>query len=286
MITSLGFVEGLGEVKQSDGDFFTNLRELEGKIISPRDEAYARLRTKDTTQIGRHMGRVYGTWTTAGFEYAKSQPPILRLSSKLLNEELAKQAVQANRAGKYFSTETTKEYYESAQIAEKEAKTGIEPEKRSVILLPSRRQFTLSDTQNWEILQAILKDQAKPYFELNGPIIVYPVSPENIYLQDGTLLTQLCFFWLRYKSSFSGGRGLDNDSRAHRVFDKTSEGNLQKTIKLEVQNYTLKTTKPRVSKYTSEELSNYIKIAKEAIAVNLPNSKLEEIVEFLESLRQ
>ena len=213
----LGFVEGLGQVMQSEGDFYALLQDLKGHLMTPREEAYARLATKDST----HIGQTKGIWTTAGFEYARGMMPILNLRSRLLNRTLAKRAIKANSAGRYFSTETTKEYEESA----KEAEGSLDPVDRTVIVLPSRTQFTLSDKENWDIMQAILKDQAKPYFEFNGPIEVYPVLAGDVDSQGGTLLTQLWVGGLDIRRSYfiGDGRGFNLYHVARRLF-KTSKG--------------------------------------------------------------
>ena len=76
--------------------------------------------------------------------------------------------------------------------------------ERDVIVLPSREQFTISDKENWEVYQAVLKDQAKPYFELDGPINVSPVGANTVDAQKGTLLTALWFGDFRYYPGFGG----------------------------------------------------------------------------------
>ena len=97
-------------------------------MISPRDEAYLRLRTRKKENIGES----YGTRTSAGFECIKGENPIIRLSSRLNNQRLAKLAVEANRQGNYFSTNSTKEYEGSLEQVKKDK--GKNPTKRNVIL--------------------------------------------------------------------------------------------------------------------------------------------------------
>ena len=109
-------VKELGEVVQSNGNWLTNVQDSKGRIITPRNEAYARLQT-----IGeKDIGKSYGTRTSAGFEHAKEQFPLVRLRSQLLNKSLAEKAVAANNNGNYFSTQTTKEYEQSLEEAEEE----------------------------------------------------------------------------------------------------------------------------------------------------------------------
>jgi len=196
-------VEGLGKIVEATGDFYTGLNQLKasGAVpISPRDEAYARLRTRGKEDIGRS----YGTRTSAGFEHVRGESPILRLDSRLLVPELAKLAVSANANGVYFCTDSTREYEESFAQAQEDANKP--PAERNVIILPSRKYFVISDRENREIYETIFKDQAESYFELNGPINVYPV-PTNSKIVDnksGTTLTQMWFRCLVDASGLGG----------------------------------------------------------------------------------
>ena len=229
----LANIKDLGIILEACNEFDKGLNLLksnEARLISPRDEAYARLQTKGKENLGKE----YGTWTTAGFEYIKGELPILRLNSRLLNPNLAKQAVEANRNGNYFSTDSTKEYELSLKQAQKDK--NKDPMDRSVIILPSRNNFRISCKENKEISEAILKDQAEPYFELNnGPITVYPVSSETVDKQNGTILTQLWFGNLVSGSAFDGYRFLVISNRVRGVrleheTQKISEGYTTKQI--------------------------------------------------------
>src|SRR3989338_7130359 len=151
---SLANVKGLGEVVEVAGDFYNELQALRqgrAKLISPRNEAYARIETAGKEAIGK----TYGTRTTAGLEYAKGQLPLFRLNSRLMNQELAKMAVEANSAGRYFSTESTREYKESLKQAEKDKSKA--PAERNVIVLPSRDNFSVTSQKNFEVLEFALK---------------------------------------------------------------------------------------------------------------------------------
>lgn len=262
---TLANIKGLGKIVQENKDFYSNLLELKeakAELITPRDEAYARVQTKGKEDIGKY----YGTWTTAGLEYAKKELPILRLESRLLDLELAKQAVEANRNDNYFSTGSTKEYEESLKQAEKDK--NKEPIERKVIILPSRDNFTIDDTQNWEVLEAVLKDQAKPYFELNGPLIVYLINKDTVDRQKRTLLTQMVFLSFDLRSDFYGHyRDLVNDSGARGVRKESAEGTSQKVLP-----------------YTKKELEKYLNIVQDVRKGKLPNSKLEEVLDFFKEL--
>ena len=217
----IAYVKGLGEVVETAADFYSELKELKlggARLISPRDEAYARLQTRGKEDIGKDCG----TRTRAGFEHAKEQLPILRLNSRLLNPALAKKAVKSNRANAYFHTETTEEYEQSLKQAEKDM--SKEPSKRSAVVLPSRDNFTMSDKENWEVLEAVLKDQAEPYFKFNGPITVYPVDKKVVDAQDGTIETALWFWSLGNRSDFIGYYGDLGDADRARGVRKSAEG--------------------------------------------------------------
>jgi hypothetical protein len=225
-------VNGLGKLVEATGDFHDELRQLKSagaKLISPRDEAYARLQTRGKENIGYS-----GTRTSAGFESTKGKYPLFRADSRLNNPSLAKLAVKwvtfpslfkvssrffiKERPGvksiDYFHTPSTREYEESAAIAGNEARKGLEPQDRSVIVLPSRETFTMDDKQNWDIYQFALKDQAKPYFEFNGPITIFLYSAKTVDDLDGTLLTQLWFDELADKSDFDGN-GVNLYAKSH-----------------------------------------------------------------------
>ena len=111
-----------------------------------------------------------------------------------------------------------------------------DPMDRSVIILPSRNNFRISCKENKEISEAILKDQAEPYFELNnGPITVYPVSSETVDKQNGTILTQLWFGNLVSGSAFDGYRFLVIGNRVRGVrleheTQKISESSLDSKV--------------------------------------------------------
>lgn len=281
---TLASIEGLGKIVEVVGAFDVKLQELEQAaeeagvklktpVITPRDEAYARIKTKDAKQIGRN----YGTWTTSGFEYAKGELPVLTRESRLLNLGLAEQAVIANRNEEYFHTNTTQEYDEARKIADKEIKQGKKPNERTVLVLPSRENFRITPKENWHVLEFLLQDQAKPYFDLHeihsrkSSIPVCLVDKDTVDAQTGTLMTVLWF------SSLDGWSGLDGDyrdllygdGRARGVFEKTSEAGSRprKTPKIKLP-YT-----QRESPYTQREVVAQLK-------------RLEEIAEFLERLKQ
>ena len=105
----------------------------------------------------------------------------------------------------------------------------------SVIILPVGTEFTISDRENRELLEAIFKDQAGPYFALNGPIRVYldfdHVSSHNGNNHNqGTLLTQMGIGVLDSCSPISGSRHLGLGYKLRGVLeageDSTSQNKL------------------------------------------------------------
>ena len=217
MIKTIANVKGLGKIVKVCSNLYNELQELKqarAGLISPRDEAYARIQTKGKENIGKS----YGTWTSAGLEYMKREFPLLNLQSRLLNPQLAKAAVEVNRAERYFSTNDTKAYETSFKQAEKDK--NKKPSERKVIILPSRNNFEMAPKKNWETAQGLLQDQAEEYFELNNefPMAMYLVEPEIVDKQKGTMLIQLWFRNLDNRSGFDGyNRGLDGDCRARGV---------------------------------------------------------------------
>jgi len=269
----LANIKDLGIILEARNNFYKELNQLKenrASLISPRDEAYARLQTRGKENIGKE----YGTWTTAGLEYVKGELPILRLNSRLLNPNLAKQAVEANRNSDYFSTDSTKEYELSRKQAEKDK--NKDPMDRSVIILPSRDNFKISYKENKESSKAILKDQAEPYFELNnGPITVYPASTKIVDNQNGTILTQLWFRSLGFGSGFGGlGRNLNyvGGVRGVRLEREASQKNIDRLP------------------YTQRDLNRNLRILNEIKQGNVKisdlESKLGAVEGFLQNLKR
>ena len=203
-------IEGLGKIYRADAPFDIARQSLNSErinLIIPRDLAYARQKVSKS-----HSLNTNGSYTRAGFAYAKEEPVLLALNSPLSrNMRLARQATEANRQGKYFSTDDLEIYEKLAQQAEQEQKEGKPPEKTNVLILPSRDSFNISRNENWEVLQGVLKDQAKSYFNFNArdKIRTYLVDKSVVDSQDGTVLTQLWLCNLGVNSDLSGdGRNL------------------------------------------------------------------------------
>ena len=206
MIKTLANVKGLGEVVEVSGALYSELQQLKeakARLISPRDEAFARIETagrgkKDRSKILKIYGlHVPGTRTISGFEYIKGELPIFTAKSRIFeNTEKLETAIDAKKA--YFDIRTTMGYRSLLEQAEEDKEK--EPEKRQVIVLPSRKDFEISPTENWEVLQTILGDQAEAYFDLHKrvhgvlkPIPVHLAYKDRVDSQNGTLLSCLYF---------------------------------------------------------------------------------------------
>jgi len=272
MARTLATVKGLGIVKQAEGNFHEVLQELgRNHLTTSRDEAYARLQTRGAEEIGQSQG----TWTRTGFEYSKGQLPIVRVAnSRLLNKQLAKRAVQANSNGQYFNTDSTAEYEQSLKLAEEDKDKN--PAKRRVIVLPSRQNFTLDSGED-EVLQAVLKDQAKPYFEMNGPMKVYLVNPSTVDAQDGTLMTQLWFGRTDGRSGLYGGNWNLYYGRTRGVFKSAEGASTQKhqTPKL-----------PYTQRQLKAQLKRLGRLSEGQVKVSDLESEVAKLAEFLELLKQ
>ena len=202
-------VRGVGEVVEVYCGFYKGLiafEEAGAHLITPRQE----VKTRIATASNKHIGRDSGTWTTAGFEYAKGSPVLLRLNSHLMNKRLAKQVVEANGERRYFSTKDTKLYDTSAKQAEQDKNEA--PEERNVLILPSRTDFQIApnNSSSFDVLKFLLRDSklAGEYFEFNGsnPISVHLAEPNIVDAQTGTLMTQMWFYRIAdvFRSNLSG----------------------------------------------------------------------------------
>jgi hypothetical protein len=273
---SLARVKGIGEVVEANTDFYNGLVAL-GKagahLITPRYEAKVRIATAGKKNIGRNCG----TWTTAGFEYAKENLVLLRLQSRLMDLQLAKQAVEANRQSKYFSSDA-QFYEESAKQAEKDK--SEEPRKRKVLILPSRTTFQITPKKNMEVLEFLLRDSklAKKYFEFNGsnPITTYLIDPNTVDAKNGTLMTQLWLYGLVVGSRsclLGSGMYLDGGDGVRGVLPLTGEASSQKNSVYNLP-------------YNKKQIDKYAQLVQGVRKGTLPASKLEQVAEFLTKLKQ
>ena len=192
--------------------------------ISVKDLALARMEKGKSHSLSQN-----GSYIREGVLYFQDAQPILALNSPLLDLGLAKQAVQANREGRYFSTQDGKMYEKFAKLAEQGK--NQEPEKRKAFYLPKANcTLTKEDADFNNILRSLFKGEkaVDNYLEFNGQgIPLYVVDPSTVKAQKGTLLTQLWFGDLGYRSVLNGDRDLYCGSGVRGVPD-SAEGTAAK----------------------------------------------------------
>ena len=266
----------------------------EGKEIwrfdAPFDKALVALREKGVeqptamhelanarTQFGLdHSLNKNGSYCLHGFVYAKGvEPIIVRISPLVSDRELAEQAVEANRNGRYFAT-PTKELYDRFR-AQAEKDKGNSPLERREIILPSRKNFQI---QPGEETFEFLFEGGKEYLSHIGrsKLTVYLVNPSTIDSQEGTLATQS---WLHRIDNDSGVDGDDwnlsyyDAVRGVRIAEGDSgEASAQKISNEEVEART----------YTTRQIETYRNILQGVRKGDLPASKLEQLIPIIESL--
>lgn len=156
-----------------------------------------------------------GSYTAHGISYVKGAQPLFVRDGILANDlELAKNATQANRDRKYFTTEGKDNYESSLAIAGEDK--GKSPIERRVLILPSRNNFQMSMTENAETFEGVLGNSREKYLQHadRKNIMFYLVNPSTVDSQDGELLTQA---WFRSRDSGSYVNGNYGDLRCGRV---------------------------------------------------------------------
>jgi len=238
--------------------------------ISVKDLALARMEKGKSHSLSQN-----GSYIREGVLYFQDAQPILALNSPLLDLGLAKQAVQANREGRYFSTQDGKMYEKFAKLAEQGK--NQEPEKRKAFYLPKANcTLTKEDADFNNILRSLFKGEkaVDNYLEFNGQgIPLYVVDPSTVKAQKGTLLTQLWFRDLDSGSGLDGSGYLYDDDGVRGVLRDSERA-------------TASEVKPTKMPYTPSQLTQMSKLIQGVRAGNLPASRLEKVAEFLGRLKQ
>ncbi len=206
MISKQLYVKSLGNLVQSDGNLSTNVKDLAGRLISIRYEAYARIHTSGKEDIGNSEG----TRVSMLVYYLKGENPVLQKQSRF-SSKLARLLVEANSQNKYFSTGLEKEYEKARKSADKQAQDEIAPEKRNAIVCPSRDVFEMSPNNNLECLSFVFEDLAQKYHQKNNASIkFYPISKDVVDGKNPNLLTNINGTIVNYLwfGSLGGGSGL------------------------------------------------------------------------------
>ena len=202
--------------------------------ISVSDLARARIEKGQSHSLSQN-----GSYTREGVLYFQDAHPILALNSPLLDLRLAKQAVQANREGRYFSTQDGKMYEKFAKLAEQGK--SQEPEQRKAFYLPKANcTLTKEDADFNGILRSLFKGEkaVDDYLQFNGQDIpLYVVGQDVVKAQKGTLLTQMWFRSLGCRSELVGySRYLDYGDRVRGVLRDSERANASETKKVLVYN--------------------------------------------------
>ena len=283
MISKRTNVKGLGIVAQSDGNLYTNAKDLKGRIISIEDEARARIQTAGKENIGE----TEGTRAAVELTYIKNDIPVAVKYDKL-SQTIAKRAVEANSKNKYLCTNSTERYDINRKIADKEEKSGIPDIERTAIVLP-RDDFNMSPLENSSQFNFFFEDMAEEegknsYFNLNKkvPVHVYLINKsitdgkkgsdvlENL---NGTIIVPYMWFGGLDARSELGGVGrlagdCGNGARGVLGAPKASQKISQ------------------VLPYNPKQIDKYLQLVQEVKAGNKPNSRLGKLEEFLASLKQ
>ena len=227
-----------------------------------------------------------GAYASTTLDYAKDNHVLLvKEGPELLQLENAERAVQLHRDNKEYPI-TQDTYNSHLKQAEKESKTKKAPEKRSILILPERENFTISSENHFDVLRFLAEDpnQAEKYLrrlsekDINK-ITFYLRNKNYVDKQEVPFQDQL---WLHSLDSGSGlfgyGRYLNYDYvRVFGVFKKTGEASSQK---IEGSKQKL----PYSSKEAIEMYKLVEKIRKGDIRISDLESKLSQVSDFLENL--
>lgn len=236
-------------------------------LIPMRRLANARMQVDKTHSLNSD-----GSYTQEGFVYAKNAEPVIaRISPLVVDRDLARQAVEANSAGNYFSTEN-RNLYDKIR-AEAEADKDKAPSKMRAIILPSRKAFQISPTQNGKQFKFLIGDKNYLIHAERESLTVYPVDSSTVDLQDGTLLVQA---WLRSLPSDSdvdgNSRNLDCDDRVRGVF-VAGEASAPKISE-----------EPEVKVYTPAQVEKFKSILQGVRTGEIKASELEKLLPIVEAL--
>ncbi|MEN9626041.1 MAG: hypothetical protein RL557_369 [archaeon] len=276
-VTFLETVKGLGDVYIARAPFDKQFPALQEKgiphFISVRDDSYLRLQ-------GNYQS---GTRTCHAPICAKDSSVIVaRISPAFENLEMARQMVNAHKILQYPVFSGRKIYGQWEKIAKKEK--NKRPEERTAHVLSERGDYALH--KDSDDAKFFFQDQRKRYFKekvSSDSIQVYQIDPQVVDAQKGTIVNYTWFGSVGYGSDLGfRGRGLDCDIEALGVLTPKASAVL-KPAKLVRKNFSPEEMKVP---YTQKEITKQLEVAREVRKGNLPNSKLEELVTFLESLTQ
>src|SRR3989344_2320534 len=215
------YVEGIREFSTSVGNLVVNVQELRGRLTSISNDAYKRIVTAGKQDVGKTKG----TRVSMIVNSLRGEKPVL-LKQERFPIRLARELVEANSKGEYFSTNSARAYETASRRAEQEDRKGIKPAQRTAIICPSQDNFLMSPDENKQYYEFVFEDMAYEneengrvsYFQLNkGPITFFPIDKGIVDSVKGTIQN---YMW--FKSLGLGcGSGLVGDYRgAHLCYDR------------------------------------------------------------------
>lgn len=205
--------------------------ELETTVVArPFDTALAEL-TNDNYQLislaqnaqlrleagARHEISQYGNYVEQGAVHHEGEKGIVLAKSYLLvDEKLICLAVEANRKGKYFSTES-KDLYDLLRKQVDDDSSKPPCERRAMFIPSNYGRFFLSPTQNPELFEMLLGERRKEYlrFVSREALPFHPTHPQMFSHYLGTILTQMHFS--------NGGIIGESSSREHTSLSSCSK---------------------------------------------------------------
>lgn len=262
-------VKGLGIIHRVEEPFDEALKTIKGAgavPITARDLAYARMREGDDSSLCTR-----GSYIKEGVVYIPSKALLIR-NSPLLNQKLAQEAVQVHRKSNEFhvNDKLTKKYQEQA-----EADKNKFPEKKRILIISKRGTFEIPTNRfkDEELTLWLFEDLAEDYgdFLKNNKINRMPV-----YLTSNNkekFANQLWLGNLGLRSYLNGDyRLLGFGHNVRGVLKESAAGTSQKfSEKLP---------------YTPKQVDKISKIINGVRQGNIPASKLEKALEFLNRLKE
>ena len=262
---------GKNEVYYSAAPFnkaYDSLKAVGAELISPEKLAKYRAKSNKNSSLWQN-----GSYVNVGVIYANNQIILVKGKSPITeSSETAKAATEAHRKGI--------EYLIAGDVANKYVALAQKGDK-SVFVVKDRKSistgsFDKSDLAIWlfgskkfaKAYGASLREKGVKEMPLNFN------NEEYIKRQEKPYANQLWLGSLGFGSLVNGcSRSLDCGSGARGVRSKkTAEGSRAANL-------------PYTKPYTNTQLEKQIALANAVKAGSLPNSKLENLVRFLENLR-
>ena len=226
-------VKGLGIIYKVNKPFDEALKTIKSagaKVISARDLAYARIQQGKDSSLCNN-----GSYVREGVLYVQNKTLFIR-NSPLLNQKLAKKAVQAHKSGNefYVDNKLAEEYQEQT-----EQDKGKQPEKRKTLAISKRGSFNIPTNRfkDEELTLWFFKDQAESYGEF---LRENNINKMPVYLSGNNkknFVNQVWFGGLVSRSELVGSRDLCYDGRVRGVLN-SAKGTQSRKSGSKIETYT------------------------------------------------